>query len=115
METRKNLAAGMAPEAKPQRRTSPLRTPGAVKDYVRDTHRIGFLETLLHDIRYALRGFRRAPPFALTVIGTIAIGLGWNTAAFTLFNAAFLRPIDARDPYSLYAFGWQDRTGTELR
>ena len=112
METRKNLAAGMAPEQAARAARLHFGTdPGAVKDYVRDTHGIGFLETLLHDIRYALRGFRRAPPFALTVIGTIAIGLGWNTAAFTLFNAAFLRPIDARDPYSLYAFGWQDRTG----
>ena len=82
--------------------------PGAVKDYVRDTRRLGFLETLGQDVRYALRGFRRAPLFALTVIGTIAIGLGWNTAAFTIFNSYLLRPIDARDPHSLYGFGWQD-------
>ncbi len=112
METRKNLAAGMPPaEAARVARLHFGTDPGAVKDYVRDTRRIGFIETLFHDVRYALRGFRRAPLFALTVIGTIAIGLGWNTAAFTLFNAAFLRPIDARDPYSLYAFGWQDRSG----
>jgi predicted permease len=112
METRKNLAAGMPPaEAARAARLHFGTDPGAVKDYVRDTRRVSFLETLVQDIRYALRGFRRAPLFALTVIGTIAIGLGWNTAAFTLFNAAFLRPIDARDPYSLYAFGWQDRSG----
>jgi predicted permease len=112
METRKNLAAGMPPqEAARAARLHFGTDPSAVKDYVRDTRRISFVETLFHDIRYALRGFRRAPLFALTVIGTIAIGLGWNTAAFTLFNAAFLRPIDVRDPYSLYAFGWQDRSG----
>ncbi len=112
METRKNLAAGMPPqEATRAARLHFGTQPSAVKDYVRDTRRINFVETLVADVRYALRGFRRAPLFALTVIGTIAIGLGWNTAAFTIFNAAFLRPIDARDPYSLYGFGWQDRTG----
>ena len=112
METRKHLAAGMPPEQAARAARLQFGTdPAAVKDYVRDTRHLSFLETLFHDIRYALRGFRRKPLFALTVIGTIAIGLGWNTAAFTLFNAAFLRPIDARDPYSLYGIGWQDRTG----
>ncbi len=113
METRKNLAAGMPPEEAARAARLQFGTnAGAVKDYVRDARGTSLFETLLHDIRYALRGFRRAPLFALTVIGTIAIGLGWNTAAFTVFNAAFLRPIDARDPYSLYSFGWQDRTGS---
>jgi predicted permease len=112
METRKHVAIGMPPdEAARIARLHFGTNAHAVKDYCRDARRIGFLETLFHDIRYALRGFRRAPLFTLTVIGTIAIGLGWNTAAFTLFNAAFLRPIDARDPYSLYSFGWQDRAG----
>lgn len=112
METRKHVAAGMPPEQ--AARAARLRfgtQPSAVKDYVRDQHRIGFLETLFADIRYAVRGFRRAPLFALTVIGTIAIGLGWNTAAFTVFNAYMLRPIDARDPYSLYGIGWGNRDG----
>jgi predicted permease len=112
METRKHLFAGMPPDE--AARTARLHfgaSPSVVKDYARDARGIGLLETVVYDIRYALRGFRRAPLFALTVIGTIAIGLGWNTAAFTLFNAAFLRPIDARDPYSLYSIGWQDRTG----
>ena len=112
LEARKNRAAGMAPaEAARLARLQFGTNPGAVKDYVRDAHGVGLIETLFRDIRYALRGFRRTPLFALTVIGTIAIGLGWNTAAFTIFNAYLLRPIDARDPYALYGFGWSDRSG----
>ena len=112
METRKNLAAGMPPEQAARAARVQFGTdPGAVKDYVRDTRRLGFFETLFHDVRYALRGFRRTPLFALTVIGTIALGLGWNTAAFTIFNSMVLRPIDAVAPYSLYGFGWQNSNG----
>src|SRR5262249_54790471 len=67
--------------------------------------------TLGQDVRYALRGFRRAPTFALTVIGTIALGLGVNTAVFTIFNAYVLKPFAVRDPYSLYDFQWRSRAG----
>jgi predicted permease len=111
MQTRKNLAAGMS-EAEAKRQTRVQFGVGdSAREECRDARGIGFFETLLQDIRYAMRGFRLRPMFALTVIGTIAIGLGWNTAAFTFFNAVLLRPIDARDPYSLYAFGWQDHAG----
>jgi predicted permease len=111
MLTRKNRAAGMS-EAEARRQTRVQFGVGdSAKEECRDARRVNFFETLLQDIRYSLRGFRQRPLFAITVIGTISIGLGWNTAAFTFFNAVLLRPIDARDPYSLYAFGWQDRTG----
>jgi predicted permease len=111
MQTRKNLAAGMdAAEAERQARIQ-FGVGDSAKEGCRDARRVNFFETLFQDIRYALRGFRKRPLFALTVTGTIAIGLGWNTAAFTIFNAYFLHPIDARDPYSLYAIDWQDRTG----
>jgi hypothetical protein len=46
-----------------------------------------FIETISQDVRYALPGFRRTPGFVLTVVATIALGLGLNTALFTIFNA----------------------------
>jgi predicted permease len=114
METRKNLAAGMPNrEASRAARIEFGASGSAVKDYCRDARGIGFVETLFSDVRYALRGFRRTPLFTLTVVGTIALGLGWNTAAFTVFNAYLLHPIDAQDPYSLYAIRWQCRTCDE--
>jgi len=68
-----------------------------------------WLDSFLQDFRYALRGFRKTPAFALTVIGTIGLGLGLNTTLFTVFNAYVLRPLAVHDPYSLYTFLWTTR------
>ncbi len=65
-----------------------------------------WLESLMQDVRYALRGFLKAPAFVLTVVGTIGLALGLNSALFTLFNAYVLRPFAVHDPYSLYEFTW---------
>lgn len=114
MQTRKNLAAGMNElDARREARIQ-FGAGDSVAEECRDQRRVGFVETLWQDIRYALRGFRQTPLFALTVVATIAIGLGWNTAAFTLFNAYVLRPIAVPDPYSVYGMRWQDATGHAL-
>src|SRR5580692_9971724 len=57
----------------------------------REVWTLVWLESLIQDLRYALRGFLRAPAFAATVVGTIGLALGLNTALFTLFNAYVLR------------------------
>ena len=66
----------------------------------------GWLDSFGQDIRYAFRGFRKTPLFALTVVGTIGVALGLNTTLFTLFNTYVLRTIAVRDPYSLYEVFW---------
>jgi predicted permease len=113
MQTRKNLEAGMS-EAE-ARRAARLQfgRESAVREDCRDERRIHPVETLRQDIRYALRGFRRAPLFALTVVATIGLGLGVNTAVFTIFNAYALRPLAVRDPWSLYQLSWLNRAGKE--
>src|SRR5579872_3090329 len=68
-----------------------------------------WIESLLLDIRYALRSFRKTPIFAATVIGTIGLALGLNAALFSIFNAYVLRPFAVRDPYGLYQFGWNTK------
>ena len=67
------------------------------------------MNTLLKDIRYALRQLRRSPAFTLTVIITLALGIGANSAVFTLFDQALLRMLPVSHPQELVRFQW---TGT---
>src|SRR5216683_5498054 len=83
----------------------------SIKEDCREARGVMFIDTALQDVRYAIRGFGRTPGFALTVVATIALGLGLNTTLFTIFNAYVLRPVAVRDPYSLYLFYWTDRGG----
>ena len=69
------------------------------------------VETIWQDLRYGWRGLLHAPGFVLTVTLTIALGLGVNTALFTLFDTYYLRPIPGRDPHSLYEVCWINRSG----
>src|SRR5437588_2641475 len=111
MQTRKNVAAGMPGSEAARRARVQFGGPTQHKEECRDARRIGLVETVWQDVRYAMRGFRRSPTFVLTVVATIALGLGLNTALFTIFNATYFRPIGVRDPHSFNEFVWTDRTG----
>ena len=59
-------------------------------------------ERLAQDLRYGLRGFRRTPAFAATAVLSLALGIGANTAIFSIFNTLVLRPLPVRDPATLF-------------
>ena len=56
------------------------------------------LENLFSDVRFALRWLRRSPGFTLVAIGSLAIGIGFNTALFTLVDALLFRPLPVERP-----------------
>src|SRR5208283_3493072 len=62
----------------------------------------------MNDIRIALRQLRKSPGFALTVILTIALGIGANTAIFTLVHAVLIKSLPVVDPKTLYRVGDKD-------
>ncbi|WP_174240699.1 ABC transporter permease, partial [Granulicella sp. S156] len=64
------------------------------------------MQTLLQNLRYALRQLLRAPGFTLTVVVTLALGIGANAAVFTLFDQVLLRMLPVERPKELVRFKW---------
>src|ERR1039457_3339861 len=64
------------------------------------------MNTLIQDLRYALRQLRESPAFTLTVIVTLALGIGANYAVFTLFDQVLLRMLPVERPKELVRFTW---------
>jgi macrolide transport system ATP-binding/permease protein len=63
------------------------------------------MELLIQDVRYALRQLRKSPGFTFTVVVTLALGIGANTAIFTLVQGILLSSLPVQDPSRLYRIG----------
>src|SRR5437667_9315962 len=93
-----NVLAGMNPEE--ARRQALLRFGGieSAKEAYRDRRSLPLLESLVQDLRYSIRTLRKNPLFAATAILMLALGIGGNTAIFTVIRAVLLKPLEYRDP-----------------
>ena len=83
------------------------------KETYRDERGLPFLETLLRDARYGLRGLRRNPGFATTAILTLALGIGANTAIFSVVDALMLRQLPVVRPHELVRLTTMGPRGTD--
>ena len=92
------IARGLTPDE--ARREAALEFGGQeqIKEELRDVHRIPLVDPVLTETRYAWRVLRRSPSFSLTIIATLALGIGANTAVFSAIDAVLLRPLPYPNP-----------------
>ncbi|HEY6467223.1 MAG TPA: ABC transporter permease [Candidatus Acidoferrales bacterium] len=75
------------------------------KEECRDASGISFVESLAQDVRFALRLMRKSPGFTAVAVVTLALGIGANTAIFTLVQGILLRSLPVANPSQLYRVG----------
>src|SRR5215470_9856468 len=112
--TEGNIARGMTTA---EARHAALRELGGVeqtKEECRDMRRVNYIEDFLQDIRYGLRQLRRNPGFTAVAVLTLALGIGANTAIFTLVNAVMLKSLPVANPSRLYRLGDNNNRGIEV-
>jgi predicted permease len=96
-----NLRRGLAPnEARRQARLR-LGAEAPLRESQHDLRGLPWLESLLQDIRFGLRMLRKSPGFTAVAIFTLALGIGANTAIFTMINGLMLHTLPVRDPGQL--------------
>jgi predicted permease len=111
--TKQYIADGMTP---PDARAAARREFGSIDsaaEQCRDTRRIALVEDTVKDLLYAARTFARSPGFTLTAIGTLALGIGANTAIFTIVNAFLLKPLPYDHPDRLVALSERGVSGND--
>jgi predicted permease len=104
MHIEDNIRAGLSPEE--ARRQALIKLGGIqqTKEGVRRQRGVPMLEDLWKDLRYGARGMARQPGFTLVAVITLALGIGANTAIFSLINAALLKTLPVKDPQQLVFF-----------
>ena len=109
---RQFIAQGLSPQ---EARRAALREFGGLeqsKENCRDTRRVNFIETSLQDIRFGFRMLLKNPGFTATAVLTLALGIGANTAIFSMVNSFLLRPLPIKNPEQLTVLAFQLKKGS---
>lgn len=113
LQTEENICAGMPPEE--ARRQARLKLGGVetIREQFHAEEGLPFLETLLQDLRFAFRILGKSPGFAATAVITLALGIGVNTAVFSIVYGVIFRPLPYPQPQRIVQLTESSPRGTD--
>ena len=111
LEIDENRARGMSEEEARRQAHLKLGSARRVRERVWETNRMAWLEDTWRDFRYAVRTLLRAPGFAIVAVLVMAIGIGANTALFTVVRSVLMKPLPFREPDRLIQLYEQSPSG----
>jgi putative ABC transport system permease protein len=114
MMTEENIRRGLSPEAARRAALIRLGSPSSLREQHRDVRGLPLVETIVQDLRFAIRLMAKDPWFSAAAIVVLALGIGANTVGFSVVNGAFLRGLPFKEADRLLVISWHHRSGRRL-